>query len=69
MTLARIYQPRNPQFWLLVILNGLSSVIGYLLQRYEFPVWIMLALVVFAIGNMVFGLRIAVLLMKTPTSP
>ncbi len=66
MTLSRIFQPRNPAFWLLVLLNGLSSLIGYLLQHREFPVWITLVLAAFAIGNVVFGLRIAVQLMKGP---
>lgn len=64
--LARLYQPRNPQFWLLLILNALSSVIAYLLQRYEFTSGVTLLLAAFAIGNAVLGLRLAWQLTRTP---
>lgn len=59
MKLSRLYQPRNPQFWLLVILNLLSSVISYLLRSHELPPLVALALGGFALANVLLGLRIA----------
>ena len=59
MKLSRLYQPRNPQFWLLVILNVLSSVISYLLRSHELPPLAALALGGFALANVLLGLRIA----------
>lgn len=64
--IARLFQPRNPLFWIFVLLNGLSTVISYLLKTLEFPVPIVLLLAGFALGNMIYGIRIAVRLMRTP---
>lgn len=62
---ARLIQPRNPLFWLLILLNGLSAVISYLLQTQKFPLPIVLVLAGFAVGNMLYGLRIALRLMRS----
>lgn len=59
MKLSRLYQPRNPQFWLLVILNVLSSAISYLLRSHELSPLVALALGGFALANVLLGLRIA----------
>ena len=64
--LARLYQPGNPLFWLLVILNALSAVISWLLQTRSFPLAVTLALAVFALGNFLLGLKFAVQLMREP---
>ncbi len=64
--LARLYQPKNPQFWLLVLLNVLSSAISWLLHKQTLPVAVTLLLSAFALANFVLGLRIAVQLMKEP---
>ena len=66
MKLSRLFQPKNPQFWLLVALNLLSAAISWLLQNREFPLAIMLALATFALANFWLGLRIALRLMKEP---
>lgn len=63
MKLARLYQPRNPQFWLLIVLNGLSTVIAYLLRNHEFPGLVTVVLAGFALANALLGLRIALRLM------
>ncbi|MDX9994648.1 MAG: hypothetical protein RBS28_04930 [Rhodocyclaceae bacterium] len=68
MQLARLFQFRNPLFWILVLLNALSSVIAYLLRAHDFPLAIALMLAGFALGNMVYGLRIALRLMREPAS-
>jgi uncharacterized membrane protein AbrB (regulator of aidB expression) len=65
--LSRLYQPRNPQFWLLVILNLLSAAISYLLRSHALPPLVALALGGFALANALLGLRIAWRLMaETP---
>lgn len=63
MRFARLIQPRNSLFWLLILLNGLSAVISYLLQTQAFPLPVVLALAGFALGNMLYGIRIAIRLM------
>ncbi|MDP1651401.1 MAG: hypothetical protein Q8L56_01630 [Rhodocyclaceae bacterium] len=68
MKLSRLYQPRNPQFWLLVILNLLSSAISFILRTYELPAGFALVLGGVAIANVLIGIRIALRLMaEEPT--
>jgi hypothetical protein len=69
MHFARLFQPRNPLFWIFVLLNGLSTVISYLLQTQQFSLPVALVLAGFALGNMLYGIRIAVRLMRTPPGP
>lgn len=64
--ISRLYQPKNPQFWLLVLLNVLSSAISWLLHKQTLPVAAMLLLSAFALANFVLGLKIAMQLMKEP---
>lgn len=35
MKLSRLFQPKNPQFWLLVTLNGLSLALSHIAQNYN----------------------------------
>lgn len=63
MKLSRLYQPRNPQFWLLLALNGLSSAISFLLRAYDLSTPAVLVLAGFAIANFLLGIRIALRLM------
>ena len=64
MKLARLWQPRNPAFWLMVALNLLSSVLAWVLRSY--PLLPLVALVVagFALANAVIGIRLALALMR-----
>lgn len=55
MKLSRLYQPRNPLFWLMLALNLLSMVLGWITQTQLPGVLLSLVLVVFAIGNAVLG--------------
>ncbi len=64
MRFVRLFQPRNPLFWVFVLLNGLSAVISYLLQTQAFSWPIVLLLAGFALGNMIYGIRIAMRLMR-----
>lgn len=66
MRIGRLFQSHNPLFWIFVLLNGLSTVISYLLRTQEFSLPIALVLAGFALGNMIYGLRIAVRLMRDP---
>ena len=65
MKLGRLFQPRNPQFWLLIVLNGLSSAISFVLRSYDLPTVVTLVLAGFAIANVVIGIRIALQLMAS----
>jgi len=55
MKLSRLYQPRNPLFWLMVALNLLSLVLGWITQTLSLGGFVSLVMVVFAIGNAVLG--------------
>ncbi|MEY4447194.1 MAG: hypothetical protein RLZZ433_209 [Pseudomonadota bacterium] len=35
MKLSRLFQPKNPQFWLLVMLNLLSMTLSHIAQNYN----------------------------------
>lgn len=68
MRVGRLFQFRNPLFWIFVLLNGLTTVISFLLRTQEFSLPISLVLAGFALGNMIYGLRIAVRLMRESTT-
>lgn len=55
MKLSRLYQPRNPLFWLMVALNLLSMVLGWITHTQSPGVLVSLVIVVFAVGNAVLG--------------
>ena len=52
---SRLFQPRNPLFWLMVTLNLLSMVLGWISHNQPLGVVASLVMVVFAIGNVVLG--------------
>lgn len=58
MRLSRLIQPRNPLFWLLLMLNLLSVAISHLLQTRELPVLLRGGLGVFALANLLLGMWI-----------
>lgn len=66
MRITRLFQPRNPKFWLLLALNGLSAVLTWLLHTVPlaWPVAVVLAL--FALGNALLGLVLLKALLQTP---
>ena len=65
MKLSRLFQFRNPLFWMFVILNLLSSAISFFLRSQTLTLPVMLLLTGFALANFVIGLRIAVRLMRS----
>lgn len=62
--IGRLFQPRNPLFWVFILLNVLSSVISYLLRSQDLSLFIALLLALFALGNVIYGIRIALRLMS-----
>ena len=49
MNVKRLYQPRNPLFWIMVALNLLSAALGWLTHTHE------MIIALFALGNAVLG--------------
>lgn len=64
MKRPRLCQPWNPEFWLLIALNLLSTGISYILRNQTLPVLITLVLAALALANFVIGIRIAPHLMR-----
>lgn len=55
MKFRRLYQPHNPLFWIMVALNLLSMVLGWITHTHSPDMFFGLLTVVFAIGNAVLG--------------
>ncbi|MDZ7937786.1 MAG: hypothetical protein U5M53_05690 [Rhodoferax sp.] len=64
--LRRLIQPRNPAFWIMLALNGLSAVLLWIVQNYHLSLLASVVVVVFALGNAVLGLRMLRQLLTTP---
>jgi hypothetical protein len=54
--LSRLYQPRNPLFWLMLVLNGLSPLLSWVVHNRPLNAAAALLLTCFAIGNAVLGM-------------
>jgi tetraacyldisaccharide-1-P 4'-kinase len=65
MKLARLFQPRNPLFWMMVALNLLSAVLAWLTRTHALDAVGSLLVTVFAIGNAVLGTYLAWRLMRS----
>ena len=59
MKISRIYQPRNPMFWLMVAFNVLSWVLGWITHTMSLNLVGSLLVTSFAIGNAVMGAWLA----------
>jgi hypothetical protein len=59
MNLSRLYQPRNPLFWLMLVLNGLSPLLAWVVQNRPLNTAATLVVTCFAIGNAVLGMWLA----------
>jgi len=53
--ISRIYQPRNPLFWIMVVLNLLSTALVWLTQTAPLATFGLIVVCVFALGNAVLG--------------
>lgn len=66
--LPRLFQPKNPIFWLMVALNVSSTAIMWVAQTQTHLLTHTgrVMLVLFALGNVYFGVRCALVLMREP---
>lgn len=64
MEVSRLWRPREPRFWLMVVLNLLGAVLAWVLRSYPLLPAVAVLLAVFALGNAWLGLRIAWALMR-----
>ena len=56
MKLLRIYQPRNPLFWIMLALNALSYVLAWIVENRSLNTLGMLLVGGFALVNAVLGM-------------
>jgi hypothetical protein len=64
MKLSRLYQPRNPLFWLMLVLNGLSPLLAWVVNNRPLNMAATLLVTCFAIGNALLGMWLAWRLMQ-----
>ena len=55
MKLSRLFQPRNPLFWLMLLLNILSAALAWVVQYRSLNGWASLVVAIFAVGNALLG--------------
>jgi hypothetical protein len=64
MKLSRLFQPRNPLFWIMLALNGLSTVLAWLVHNRPLNTFGMLLIGSFALINAALGTWFAWRLVK-----
>jgi len=64
LKLSRLFQPRNPLFWIMLALNALSMVLAWLVQNRPLNTFGMLLIGGFALINAVLGTWFAWRLVK-----
>jgi len=67
MKLSRLFQPRNPLFWLMLALNALSMVLGWIARAYPLNTAGAVLVAVFGLGNAGLGLWLAWRLVREPS--
>ena len=55
MKLSRLFQPRNPLFWMMLALNALSAALAWIVQNRPLNTLAMIIVGVFAICNALIG--------------
>ncbi len=65
MNVKRLYQPRNPLFWIMVALNLLSAVLAWLTRTHSLDVLAGVIVTGFAVGNALLGTYLAWRLMQS----
>lgn len=64
MKLSRIYQPRNPLFWLMVVLNLLSTALAWIGRSYDLAPLPAMIVAAMAVGNALIGIYLTVRLIR-----
>ena len=59
MKLGRLYQPRNPLFWIMLALNVLAAVLAWLTRTYSLSALGSVLVTAFALGNALLGAYLA----------
>ena len=67
MKLSRLFQPRNPIFWIMLSLNALSMALAWLVENRPLNTVGMLLVGSFALLNALLGAWLAWRLVKEPT--
>ncbi|MEY2861185.1 MAG: hypothetical protein RL392_1643 [Pseudomonadota bacterium] len=65
MKISRLYQPRNPLFWIMVALNLLSAVLAWLTRTHSLDALGSVMVTVFAVSNALLGTYLAWRLMQS----
>ena len=65
MKLLRLYQPRNPLFWFMLVLNVLSCALAWIVQNRTLNTLGMLLVGGFALANALIGMWLMWRLMNT----
>lgn len=66
MKLSRVFQPRNPMFWLMLVINALSYALAWIVQNRTLNTVGMLLIGGFALANAVLGTWLLWQLMRDP---
>lgn len=66
MKLSRLFQPRNPLFWIMMALNALSMVLGWLARAQPLSTPGLLIVGGFGLANAVLGMWLAWRLVQAP---
>jgi hypothetical protein len=69
MKLTRLFQPRNPLFWMMMALNALSAMLAWIVHNRPLNTFATLIVAGFAIGNAVLGTWLAWRLVRTDSVP
>lgn len=64
LKLSRLIQPRNPLFWLMLVLNTLSSAFTYVLHTYDLTTPATLVVGGFALANAIIGMGLVLRLLR-----
>ena len=64
MKLSRLYRPQDRRFWLMIVLNLLSTVLAWIARRFDLAPVAALMVAAFAIGNALLGVYLMWLLMR-----
>jgi drug/metabolite transporter (DMT)-like permease len=65
MKISRLFQPRNPIFWILVVLNLLSMFLSYIAQNYTLSTLASVIVIVFGALNAILSMVLAWRLVKS----
>ena len=64
LKITRLFQPRNPAFWLMLVLNALSLLLVWVIENRQLSALGLSVVALLAIGNALWGARLAWRLMQ-----